>query len=706
MNDDSQDTSTSYSGDAEDMTDPGRYWHEQIDAAKKVFEDWDKRGKKVIKRYRDERKLNEGLKSKFNILWSNIQVLFPSLYGELAKPQVSRRYMDADPVGRLASTILERTIEYEVEQFGDYHDAMTNVVEDRLLPGRGTAWIRYEAVIVQDQVPPVEGQGVENDGQITNTEEMTVERIESAHSPIDYVYWQDFLHSPARTWAEVWWVARAVYMTREEGIERFGAKFKMVGLSADNADADSKASIGTKSTFKKKAKIYEIWDKRTAKVCWIAEGYDKALDEKDDFLHLQDFFPCPKPLLATTTNGSMIPVPDYTEYQDQAEELDTLTNRISMLTKAIKVVGVFNGEFKELTRLLSEGVDNMLFPVTNWAALSEKGGLKGAIDLLDLTTQLEALRALYEAREAAKQTIYEIIGISDIMRGTSKAEETLGAQQLKANFGSIRLKSSQADVARFASDLFRLKAQIICQFYPGPLIIEMSGITRTDDGQNQELLQAAVALLQNGNLRDFQINVQSDTLAQIDDAQEKQGATEVLGVISKFLEQALPMVSQAPETLLMASEMLLFVVRRFRAGRDLEGAIEKAMKMLEQKAAHAAANPQPTPEEKKIQAQSQSDAQRMQLEAQSKALQAQQDAAVQQAKTQNDAQLEQMKLQMEAQKTKFQAQLDDSALKQEQRFEAWKAKLESETTLRVTEMNNKAALDVAKESVSEASVTA
>ena len=47
---------------------------------------------------------------------------------------------------------------------------------------------------------------------------------------------------------------------------------------------------------------------------------------------------------------------------------------------------------------------------------------------------------LYQQREQIKAVIYELTGLSDIARGASKASETLGAQQLKSQWGSIRLK--------------------------------------------------------------------------------------------------------------------------------------------------------------------------------------------------------------------------------------------------------------------------
>ena len=695
--------------------DPGPYWHDQIETAIKIFDKWEKRGLKVVKRYRDERDAIEMPRMKFNILWSNIQVLFPALYGRQAKPEVSRRYMDQDPVGRLASTMLERVMEYETTQFGDFDAAMSGAVQDRLLPGRGTAWIRYEPVIVNDR-PEVEG--VEQDeSQVYNTVEDPTERIDAAHSPIDYVYWSDFLHSPARTWDEVWWVARAVYMTKEEGVERFGDVFNNVSLTSSNTDMDGKNPLTAKMTYDKKAMVYEIWNKRTAKVCWIAKGYPQALDERDDPLELEEFFPCPKPLMATTTTGTMIPVPDYCEYEDQAQELDNLTQRIYLLTKACKAVGVFNAEFKELARMFSEGVDNKLFPVTGWAAMSEKGGLKGAIDMMDTSQIIVTLRELYAAREQVKQSIYEIMGISDILRGSSKAQETLGAQQLKANFGSLRLKNSQGDVAKFATDIFKLKAQVICKFYPPELIVQMSGVMNTSDGKDPQMLQAALEMLSNSTIRDFHIAVEADSLAQIDEQAEKQGAQEAIQAIGLFLREAIPMIAQAPETLPMASEMLLFLVRRFRAGRGLESAVERAMKALQDKADQAAQQqPGPPPEMLQMQAEQQAEQMRMQAQAQSEQMkmqadaqlaqaQAQLDMQMQQAKAQADMQLAQMKADFEAAKQNNELQIKAREMAGKEEYERWKAELDAATKIMVARIGSNPGIDLPVVEAAAAQIT-
>ncbi len=590
---------------------PGKYWHAELENAQKAFDRWLEKSKKVVKRYRDERDASEANRKRFNIFWSNVQVLFPALYGREPKPDVSRRYLDNDRASRLASTMLERVIEYEVENFDDFDSAMKGSVEDRLLPGRGVSWVRYEPEIVNVE-----------EGQITEDQESPeaepAQRIVSAHSPCDYVFWQDFLHSPARTWEEVWWVSRWVYMTKQEGLDRFGEVFLTVPCDQVENESGQK---GKKDDKEKKAKVAEIWNKKTGKVCWVAKGYPEALDERDDFLKLEKFFPCPKPLYATTTTGSLIPIPDFCEYQDQADEIDSLTQRINLLVKACKAVGMFNAEYKEFQRLLNEGVDNKMFPVTDWAAFAEKGGISGAAQLFDVKPIIEIVEGLYIAREQSKQTIYEVTGLSDIIRGSTEATETATAQQLKANFGSLRLRSSQQDVARYASDLFRLKAEIICRFYPPELIVKMSGVEHTDDGKDPQLLQQAIALLKETTLREFSIQVESDTLAQIDENQEKQQAVEFTQAVGAYFKEAVPLIQAAPFMAPLVGELLMFNVRRFRAGRPVEAAFERAMQTMQEQLQQAQQSQgQPNPAE---QAKSQADVAKAQAGIQTAAIGAQ-----------------------------------------------------------------------------------
>ena len=82
--------------------------------------------------------------------------------------------------------MLERALEYEVEHYHDYRSAMDNAVLDRLLGGRGTAWVRYEPHIVAEQNninEGVAGQMPEDGLQITeDADEAETENAELVES--------------------------------------------------------------------------------------------------------------------------------------------------------------------------------------------------------------------------------------------------------------------------------------------------------------------------------------------------------------------------------------------------------------------------------------------------------------------------------------------------------------------------------------------
>jgi len=109
-------------------------WLSELKLAKREDEKWAKRGKKIVKRYRDERSGWSDNAKRFNILWANVQTIMPALYGKTPRAQVERRYKDQDPVGRTAAQILERALQYEIDHYGDFDASIKSAVLDRLLP--------------------------------------------------------------------------------------------------------------------------------------------------------------------------------------------------------------------------------------------------------------------------------------------------------------------------------------------------------------------------------------------------------------------------------------------------------------------------------------------------------------------------------------------------------------------------------------------
>ena len=700
-------------------------WLNTISQYDNEFKKWEGRTTKIVKRYRDDnRNQNTNETAKFNILWSNVQTLIPAVYARLPKADVARRFGDNDPVARVASQLIERALDFEIEHYTDFRSTMKHAVEDRFLGGRGVAWVRYEPHVREQDIPEdglqvtedvdeadSEGQQVKTampgvDGAMGQEVEPQ-EEIEYECAPTDYVHWKDFGHSVARTWEEVTSVWRWVYMTKESLAERFGEEMaKKIPL---DAGPETNKQYSTQSKDFTRAKICEIWDKESGKVYWISKSCPQVLDERDDPLGLENFFPCAKPLYATMTSDTLVPVPDFVLYQDQATELDILTDRIDGLVKALRVRGVYDASQPTLQRLLTEGDNNTLIPVDKWMAFSEKGGLKGSIDLLPLDTLSNALLQCYRARDEIKNQIYEITGISDIVRGQTAASETATAQQIKGQYAGLRLRSMQEDVALFASELFQLKAQVICTKFQPSTILQYAAAQAMQPA-DQALIPQALQLIQDKPLRSFRIQVDSDSLVQIDEQQNKRERVEFLQAMGGFLTQALPMGQQAPELVPMLIELVKFGVGAYKKAAPIEGTIDQAMQQLQMKQQQAAQQPPPPNpevmkmqaeqqfEQMRMQAQAQTEQMKMQATAQAEQMRVQADGQIAQAKAQAEMQIAQMKMQadaaLEAQKQQHLQAMKQAELDHADQLERWKVELEQATKITVARIGANPGVDI------------
>jgi hypothetical protein len=652
------------------------------------FTKWEARATKIIRRYRDDVRTSGATGSesaRFNVLWSNVQTLVPAVFSRLPKADVSRRFADNDPVGRVASLLLERALDYEIEHYPDFRAAMKNAVEDRFLGGRGVAWVRYDPHIVQVGEPEDGYQVTEDvDPEGDNQGQEPQEAIEYECAPTDYVHWRDFGHNVARTWEEVTQVWRWVYMSRPALIERFGEEVARRIPTNDSPEGLTK--YGQSSKQNDQAKICELWDRETQKVYWLHEAVPEMLDEVADPLGVEGFFPCAKPLYATTTTDSLVPIPDFVLYQDQANELDILTDRIDGLVKALRVRGIYDSSQPALQRLLTEGDNNTLIPTDKWAAFSEKGGLKGTIDLLPIDAIAATLIQCYQAQQQIKGQIYEITGISDIIRGQTAASETATAQQIKGQYAGLRLRSMQEAVALFATDLIRLKAQIISSKFQPETILKYAAADQMTQ-EDQMLIPQALELISANPLRNFRIEVAADSLVQLDEQQVKQERIEFIGAFGNFLREAVTAGQQVPELTPMLMQIMRFAVSSFKQARPIEGTIDAALQKLEQKQAEQAQNPQPNPEMMKVQAEQQATQMKVQL-----------DSQMQQARIQADTQIEQMKLQMQMdlqrQKLEFDAQMKMQEMAQKEEFENSKARLDADTKIMVARIGANPGADV------------
>jgi hypothetical protein len=601
-------------------------WNDKISKAEKFQAKARTHGRKVYRRYEDDRPENEYLIKKANLFYSNVNTLKESLFNSLPKPSVARMQKGSfeDDASRVAALIVQRGLTYEVECAPHFEEAIKAAILDRLVPGIGQVWVTFE---MQNGPGAEDEEGEETEGDpIPGTEQIGVENV----------FWEDFLYEPARRWSKVGWVGRIVRFTESEFKKRFGEE-KFAQVSVDKPEKDADDSEATKEINCEKICVYEIWDKKTKKQIFTCKGMEKPLEENDDPYGLKDFFPCPAPLLANATTNKFLPVTDYHIAQDQYQVLDTLYARINLIIKAIKVAGVYDAGAEGLQRMF-ESSENTLIPIDNWAMYAETGGIKGHMDFYPVEVVASVLQMLQAQWEAAKATLYEITGMSDIIRGASNQYETASAQQIKAQFASVRLNGYQRDVATFVRGTLRIISELMCQLYSVEKLQLIVGPLAEPD---MAYAEEALGILRDDFISQYKVDIQANSLTQSDWALEKEQRMEVVTALGQMIGQVVQASEAAPEIMTLGVQMIKFAIAGFKGASELEGYIDQQLDSMLQQQQEAKKNPQPpqpSPEEVKMQGEMQ----KMQMEAQLKQTEAEANLAMEQQKMQMDMQMKEM----------------------------------------------------------------
>ncbi len=552
-----------------------KFYIRQLELADKDERQYRIRAKKVVKRYKDDK--GQDSPTRFNILWSNTQTQLPAMYSARPKPDVRRRWRSPNKVGREIAKAVERCLEFSMDSY-DFDREMEKLVLDFLLPGRSVPRVKYHPVIIDREVEEPAEQGMDgavekDDGSFVfhrKFKEKVHEEVRMYHVPYKY-----YRYSPADCWQDVWWVAYGDnFLTLDELADQFfeGDTTDAMRVPRMFTDADEATPDETGDEIKR-AQVWELWDKEAKQVVAVVKGYDELLMQDTDPLRLGGFFPQPEPAMMIESPDSLEPIPEYTMYQFQAEELNSISQRIADLTKSMKLVGFYPGEDAAKMNELMKSSDGILVPVDNWAAFAEKGGVKGMIDWLPIKEAADVWQRLLVQREALTQQIFELVGISDIQRGATDPRETRGAQQLKANFGKRRLLPKQQRLQRMIRDVLRIKAEIIAEHFDPKTISRMAGMEVTDD---------MLAIMRADALRNFTIDVETDSTVAPDSELEKQGVAEFLSAMGGYLGQSMPLVAENPAAVEPLGKILLWMTRKFKIARDVEDEIEDFIERFRQ----------------------------------------------------------------------------------------------------------------------------
>lgn len=662
-----------------------KHWLQAIELAGKEEEKWRDDAEATLKRYRQTKAKS------FNVLYANTQTTVPALYNSEPVPDIRRRFDDADPVGKNAADMLERLLSIQAELYG-FDAVMKAAVKDRQLPGRGVSRLR-----------------------------VVVGPNGSKHVECEPVMWDTYRRGPAKTRKDMPWEAFSHFMTREELVAlspEVGPRVKLDAM-IEGASKQDKEGAALPDMFKR-AKVWEVWDRIERQVYWFAESFkDGPILVQDDPYKLREFFCTPKPLLAVEQTDSLIPVCEFMIWKPLADEMDELTKRIAGIVRVMKLRGLYAGQFEGLISKLSGLDDGEMAAATDSARTMQEGGIEKAIWMWPVDQAIKVVQGLYEAREQAKGALYEMTGVADILRGQTDPNETLGAQQIKAQWGSLRLQEAQRDVQRYAVELLRMAADLSCQEMDFAEMVAMTGISFMPDvpqpapvpqgappeaaqkaqvaqaqavqqakAEAQQMAKAVEQLLKGPDLqREFRIEIETDSTIRADLSRAQQNVSGFVTGLGEFMTGVGPAVASGFMPAEIAVKYIGAFARNFKLGREAEALTDEWVKFLEEKAKQP---PQPSPEEKAAEIETQQTQAKMQADMQMKQADAQ-------AKAQDRAQELQFKQQeqgMKLQSMQAELALKEKELALKERELGMKAQAaQQEHAFRMQSMQEQAAFD-------------
>lgn len=614
----------------------------------------------------------------FNILFSNVETIVPAVINSAPAPDIRRRFGADDPAARDFAQLLERAISVQIDD-SRLQSELEAMAQDGFLAGRGIVRLRFMSdfiggetsddalrdlaedgaegdtggdatgggagdnqgrdasgggigrtgarhgapIGVAGAAPSVSGSGAQGAGgaaaatgkqdaasvpgvgaaSATGDEQLANERI-----VFEAVSWRDYRHGKAKRWDQRPWEAFR-HTIAPDDYDSFvdGA---LVALQADDGSDKDDADH----------EVWEVWDRKSHTVLFIGAGDGTVLKTVDDPLGLSGFFPTATPVQPIEVNGNLEPVNPFSIYRKLADELDTTTKRIRLITRQLKVKGWYGVSPTDVQAVL-EADDNEFVPIADAEVWAKNGGLQAAVLFWPVERLIVVLSQLYGLRDQTKQAIYEITGISDIVRGASNAAETYGAQQIKSQWGSLRIHKMQRMIERASRDLFVMMAEVIPAKFSPETLQKMTDVQLLPTAQDltpvapkplpqslppeamaqaqQAAVQAASqaeaarqkklqhlaalnALMHERVTAGYRIDVETDSTVRADVSRKKQEATEFMTASSAFFGAVGPLVQQGVMPANAAITIYGSFARLFNLGKAIEDVLDDLIAKVQQ----------------------------------------------------------------------------------------------------------------------------
>lgn len=490
--------------------------------------------------------------------------------------------------------------------------------------------------------------------------QMEGELKEDERAILEVVQYNDYFCSDARNEAEIEWQARRAFMDRFQAEKLFGKEIADQ-LNYDSYPEVMKKDIARKEDkYEGKTELYEIWCEATNKVYWLQKGGDKTIiEESEPSIKFDKFYPCTV-IRQSLDPDSVIPVSDYSHVKDQILEVERLTTRIHALTQAIRTNSLYDASMGNQVEMLMTG-DLKLIPVTNWPSYKQRGGLANGIEAMNIEPYVNGLNILQNARQQALEQLYETLKVSDLLRGTSEQYKSATANRLENQWSSLGLIVRQNMFCKFVSDAISNLGTIIAEQFDEKTIMEVGdadalieptiSIPQEQEepvemeapemeGATPPMAEGAMPpemggmmppgmppmmpmpmgppppppfdplaeidkmksqimdIFRDSKKRKYRIEIASDSMVAIDQAQQQRESTELIQTAGAFFDQMRGLIDQYPPLLDFSVSLFQNMIKRYKGGKELDGLFTKALTQVAEiaKAKEEAAKQPPPPD--------------------------------------------------------------------------------------------------------------
>ena len=656
-----------------------RYWKSQLSAAENRHSDFFKHSEESIKLYNTTHKL-EDAKRKLNIWWQSVQTLLPAYFSRTPKAEVELRKYAGKSAYQTAALIIERNVQYALDDVIDFDDVGYNTALQLLLVGRCILWPRYtseieereaQVGIIQTAQGLVDGKGQPFKGDPATLKKdkhgtfysKAYEAKAEESAILECVNYRDYLRSDGRTKAEMEWEARAAYLNEEEAAELFGkdtaSKLSYNQYPSSLKDKD-KAEL---NQYDLKAKLWEVWCEEADKVYWIQPNGNKTVLESDaPQIKYSNFYPA-SVLDMTVDPDSMIPTSDYMHTRDIILEIERLNTRKNATLQAIRANAAYDAALGELLENILQ-TDLKFVPVKNWPSYKARGGLANSVEFFLIEQYLKSLETLDISLDKAIQKLNQALKISDLLNGQSGQYKTATANAIENTWTSMGLQVRQNSFAQFVSRGIQNLSSIICQKYDTQRLLDIADAQELFQTSQSITPEEVLSIIRNETEVCYRIKVAADSMVELDERKDRAEAQETLAAAGQLFQQMQPMVEQYPPLAGFTMNLLKYGIRRQKGGKELEPIFLDAMAQIAQIAQQKQAQAAQQPPDPKI-IESQTKLQIAQMEAQSSMQIANVEAQDRHNRSMMELQELQMRMQNEQQKMAmdFQAKQKELDLK-------------------------------------------